>query len=151
MKSKIVLAMLAVSLIGVLEASPSTNSYCAVTNDWYCGNYSNVYELAQARLVANTNDLVAAHLMVEYDISFSDFSSMSNSIVRLLRVSDAETNSVFASCYAKTRPGWVYYLDEYLPCQTNDFRIAEQQKSYLPNKRMGCSRLLKIIWDNELW
>ncbi len=54
---------MAVALAFAANATPSSNNFHSVTNDWYQGNYSNVYELAQQRLVANSNDLVAAVIM----------------------------------------------------------------------------------------
>ena len=57
-------------------ATPTQNTYHAVTNDWRSGAYSNVLELAQSRLAANTNDIVAAYIMKDYDIMFSDFTAM---------------------------------------------------------------------------
>lgn len=53
-----------------LDATPSEDSYAAVTNDWYQGNFSNVYELAQTRLAANSNDVVAAYLLHDWDMAF---------------------------------------------------------------------------------
>ena len=64
------IAAIALSLSAFAWATPSSDNYAAVTNDWYQGNWTNVYELAQKRLAANTNDLVASHLMVSYDILF---------------------------------------------------------------------------------
>ncbi len=146
-----IVAAIASALASTAEAAPSEDSFAAVTNDWHAGAYSNVYELAQQRLAINTNDLAASHMMVEYDVSFSDKSSISNSVVRLLRVSDAETNPAFTNYYAATRAGWVCYLEEYLPMLTDEQRTAEQSKSYIPGRSMTCQRMLKLLWDNGLW
>ena len=85
------LAAIVVSLSACAWSSPSADNYASVTNDWFQGNWTNVYELAQLRLAANTNDLVASHLMVSYDILFSDYQSISNSIQRLLVAMDSVT------------------------------------------------------------
>ena len=60
------------ALATVALASPTENTYHAVTNDWYNANFSNVLELAESRLAANTNDLVGAYLKLSWDICFSD-------------------------------------------------------------------------------
>ena len=132
-------------------ATPSQDNYASVTNDWYQGNYSNVYEWAQARLAVNTNDLPAAYAMMEYDVSFSDFNAMSNSILRLMRISDAATQPAFTNLYQMTRPGWEYYLDVFLPKQQESERQAEQMKSMAPGRPMTSSIFLEIFWDNGLW
>ena len=85
------IAAIALSLSAFAWATPSGDNYAAVTNDWYQGNWTNVYELAQQRLAANTNDLVASHLMVSYDILFSDYQAISNSILRLVGALDSVT------------------------------------------------------------
>lgn len=133
-------------------AAPSADSYAAVTNDWTQGNYSNVLEWAQTRLAASTNDLPAAYAMLEYDLAFSDFNAMSNSILRMMRVSDAAAApAAFTNMYQMTRPGWVYYLDHFLPAQDEADRPAEQRKSARPGRPMTCSPFLKIFWENNLW
>ncbi len=143
----ILLAILAITS----NATPSTDTYVAVTNDWMQGNYSNVYEWAQLRLQANTNDLPAAYAMVEYDLAFSDFNAMSNSIQRMMRISETATLPAFTNLYQMTRPGWVYYLDTFLPSQDEATRLIEQQKSFSPGHRMTSSLFLKLFWDNDLW
>ena len=63
-KTTIILSALAAIATATLCAAPSSNTVEAVTQDWRLGNYSNVYELAQARFASNSNDLVAAHLVI---------------------------------------------------------------------------------------
>ena len=69
-KTTAILSALAAIAAATLCATPSSNTVEAVTQDWKQGNYSNVYELAQARFAVNSNDLVAAHLMMEFDKKF---------------------------------------------------------------------------------
>jgi len=115
------------------------------------GNYSNVYEWAQQRLAANTNDLPGAYAMLEYDLCFSDFNAMSNSIQRMMRVSDDVALPAFTNLYQSTRAGWVYYLDHFLPAQNEEERLVEQQKSLIPGRRMTCDIVLEMLHDNALW
>ncbi len=70
--------VLTVALAFMSDATPTENTYAAVTNDWYNGNWTNVLELAQIRRAANSNDLVAANIIVSYDVLFSDVGAMSN-------------------------------------------------------------------------
>ena len=143
----IVLAMLAECVVAI----PSSNNFHAVTNDWYNGNYSNVYELAQLRLAVNSNDLVAANILVEYDVAFSDFIAMSNSIRRLMRVSDVATSPAYTNLYWATRPGWVVFLEEYLPAQRDDMRLSEQLKSLRIHKEMLSRPILDALATDGAW
>ena len=66
-KTTAILSALAALAAATLCATPSSNTVEAVTQDWKQGNYSNVYELAQARFASNSNDLVAKGVEDEHD------------------------------------------------------------------------------------
>ena len=146
-----IIAAVAVSISAFALATPSGDNYASVTNDWYQGNWSNVYELAQQRLAANTNDLVASHLMVSYDILFSDFQAISNSIQRLVGALDSVTEPSLTNLCARLRPGWVYYLDEFLPQQTDATLQEQRAKSNIPHKPLDCDFILEQISAHGLW
>ena len=148
---KRILAAVAVSLSAFAWATSSGDNYAAVTNDWYQGNWTNVYELAQQRLAANTNDLVASHLMVSYDILFSDYQAISNSISRLVGALDSVTEPSLTNLCAQLRPGWVYYLDEFLPQQTDAVLQEQRAKSQITHKPLDCDFILKQIAEKGLW
>ena len=40
------------------KGMPSTNTFAAVTNDWYNANFTNVYELAQPYSICGTENMV---------------------------------------------------------------------------------------------
>ena len=148
---KLIAAALAATAIAAF-AVPSQNTYHAVTNDGYQGNYSNVYELAQQRLVANSNDLVAAVIMESYDLRFSSFAAISNSILRLMRASEAATLPAYTNMYWRFyRDEYNWYLGEYLPQQSEARRQAEMYKAYTIHVPMTCAPTLKLLWDENLW
>jgi len=131
-------------------ATPTADNFHAVTNDWWNGHYTNVHELAQQRLAVDANDLVAAHIMWEYDLSFSDYSAMSNSILRLMRVADAVTVPAYTNRYQRLRGGYLRYMANVIP----SFPADHQQPSpvgYPPNWPMVSTEYLRIIWENGLW
>lgn len=148
-----ILATAAMALAMVLSARavPTENTFSAVTNDWYVGKWTNVLELAQARLAANSNDLVGAHLAVSYDVLFSDIPAISNSVTRLIGAMDASSEPAMANLISQLRPGWVYFRDEFLPRQTAADVQAQHEKSSITNKTLDCDFVLKAIWDNGLW
>ena len=145
------IAATVLSLSALAHAAPSADNYASVTNDWYQGNWTNVYELAQKRLAANTNDLVASHLMVSYDILFSDYQAMSNSIQRLVRALDSVSEPSLTNLCANLRSGWVYYLDEFLPQQTEAILQEQRAKSQIPHKPLDCDFILEQISETGLW
>ena len=148
---KNIIAAIALSLSAFAHAVPSPDNYASVTNDWYQGNWTNVYELAQRRLAANANDLVASHLMVSYDILFSDYQAMSNSIQRLVRALDSVNEPSLTNLCASLRSGWVYYLEEFLPQQTEAVLLEQRAKSQITHKPLDCDFILEQVAEKGLW
>ena len=142
---------LTVALAFTAGETPTENTYVAVTNDWYNGNWTNVYELAQVRLAANSNDLVAANIIVSYDVLFSDIGAMSNSVTRLIDAMDQSSAPALTNLHSRLRPGWVYFRDQFLPHQTAADLQQQHEKSYITHKPIDCDFVLKAIWDNGLW
>lgn len=134
-----------------LFATPSTNTVEAIERDWYEGRYSNVYELAQMRLAANSNDLVAAHLMVEWDLAFSSRETASNSVMRLISLADEVTLPAYTNMYRFTRPGWFRYVNNYLPSLSEDEWQAHIQRSHGTGRPMDADVMLKVLYDGGLW
>ena len=146
----IIAAFVAAVSISVL-AAPSADNFHSVTNDWWNGNYTNVYELAQLRYAANTNDLVAAHIMAEYDMSFSSREAISNSYMRLVRVADGVTHPALTNLYSISRSGFIRYASVYAPSWTDAELEEHHRKSLEPHQTMNCDFVLEIISENGLW
>ena len=142
---------LTVALAFTVDATPTENTYAAVTNDWYNGNWTNVLELAQVRRAANSNDLVAANIIVSYDVLFSDVGTMSNSVTRLIDAMDQSSAPALTNLHSRLRPGGVYFRDQFLPYQTANDLQQQHEKSYIIHKPIDCDFVLKAIWDNGLW
>ena len=145
------IAAMTLALTMSAHAAPTENTYTSVTNDWYNGRWTNVLELAQARFATDTNDLVAAHLMVSYDVLFSDVAAMSNSVTRLIGAMDAATAPAITNVCVRLRPRWVYFRDVVLPSQTPADVQAQRAKSPIDGKPIDCDFILKSIWDSGLW
>ena len=139
------------ALATVALASPTENTYHAVTNDWYNANFSNVLELAESRLAANTNDLVGAYLKLSWDICFSDASTLSNSVTRVLDIGDTVQNAAFSNEFWRLRPMTVSFRDDILPMYTEEVRQQEQVRSMQPHKPIPERKWLKLLWDENLW
>lgn len=132
-------------------AIPTTNTYASVTNDWYNAYYTNVYELAQQRLSGNTNDLVAAYLMLEWQTAFGSVASVSNALTRVIDLSDSVTNQPFRTTHLALREANLEYRDVVLPT-INDAEVeAERYKAFLPHKKMTYDLMLRLLWTSGLW
>lgn len=146
----LLMAMAAMMLV-MAWAAPSENTFHAVTNDWYHANFSNVYELAQVRLASNEYDVVGAHLMMDWDLCFSDFAAMSNSVTRLIAACDLIAEPAFTNIYSILRGEYMAYRDEYLPKQQEDERAVEQQKGWHPGGFLSSEYMLELLWKCGLW
>ncbi len=133
------------------SATPSTNSVEAVSRDWREGRFTNVLELAQARLASNTNDLAGAYLMATYDMAFSDRTSVSNSIMRLVRISDDMTLPAYTNIYVRTRPFWLRYANEFLPSRTDEQLERHHRHSLDARRAMTAEPMLELLDEHGLW
>ena len=150
-KTTAILSALAAIAAATLCATPSSNTVEAVTQDWKQGNYSNVYELAQARFASNSNDLVAAHLMMEFDTAFSSREAASNSIMRLVRISDEVTLPAYTNLYGMARSSWIWYANEFFPSLTDTELEQHHIWAQTTRHEMSSDFMLEILWKNNLW
>lgn len=148
---KIQYALLTVVLTAVSHAAPSANCFSAVTNDWYRGNFSNVYELAQMRLSSNSNDVVAAYLMHDWNLAFGYAKDISNCLNRVIHSSDIVTNQGFATVFRRMRPAYVEYQNEFLPTLTDEAMDAERYKAFRSGRMMTSVYLLRLMDEEGLW
>ena len=89
--------------------------------------------------------------MVSYDILFSDYQAMSNSIQRLVRALDSVSEPSLTNLCAQLRPGWVYYLDDFLPQQMAATLQEQRAKSQISHKPLDCDFILEQISESGLW
>ena len=70
-----------------------TNFYTNVTNLWYQGYKTNVLEIANTRLGANSNDIAGLILKAEYHLAFCEDAALSNAYLRVIQVADTITTT----------------------------------------------------------
>lgn len=149
---KITNAIFAISIAGCLQCFAMTeNNFASVTNDWYHGAYTNVLLLAQHREAQNSNDVVAAYVMYEWNKILGTKESFSNAIEQVLCVSDRMTDTVFKLEYMRTKPGLVRMRDEIIPLASESQVRADWSKAKYSGKVFSKWRILKILWDQRLW
>jgi len=134
-----------------LFATPSTNSLEAVKADWYEGRYTNVYELAVERFASNSNDLVAAHLAMEYETCFGSREAFSNSVMRLVEITDTVTHPALTNEFAETREDWIWYATEFLPSRTDEQLEQHRAKCRQIHRVLSSDYILEMIDDAGLW
>ncbi len=134
-----------------LCASPSTNTLEAVKADWYEGRYTNVYELAVERFASNSNDLVAAHLAMEYETCFGSREAFSNSVMRLVEITDTVTHPALTNEFAETRADWIWYATEFLPSRTDEQLEQHRAKCQQIHRVLSSDYILEMIDDAGLW
>ncbi len=151
MNTRSVIAVFVAAVSINVLAAPTADNFHSVTNDWWNGNFTNVYELAQQRFAMNTNDLVAAHIMWEYDRSFSGREAISNSAMRLVRIADGVTHPALTNIYAAVRSGMIRYASVYVPTWTDAELEEQHQRARAPHRTMNCDFVLELISENGLW
>ena len=132
---------------------PPVDNFVLVTNLWYQGYKTNVLSIAEERLLANSNDLAGLVLKMEYDLEFSNDSSLSNNVVTLLSAAEAATNIFVHTDYSKMKKNLNWFLEflanEYHP--TVSELNEEKAKALIIHKRMTYERYLKGLHDDGLF
>lgn len=107
--------------------------YANVPGMWLDGRKAEVYEMAQQRLAADTNDVAGLCLKMEYEVAFLDFANVSNTMVRFLQQGAAVTSEHFAAQFPFVQED-VSHLLALLPEYPPE-RIAEDRlKGAITNK-----------------
>lgn len=148
---KQLLVILLFELCATTCAAMSSNSVVAVTNDWRQGNFSNVLSLAQFRYSNNTNDVVAAYLLLNYDMAFSYSEQISNSIDRVIGASRLVTNIEFRAFSDRIEPSWRKYQRERLPRFTSNEWLERDLKARRANHYMPSEYALHLLQALGLW
>ena len=132
---------------------PPVDNFALVTNLWYQGYKTNVLAIAEQRLAANSNDLAGLVLKMEYDLEFSNDSSLSNNVAMFLSAAEATTNCFVHTDYLKIKMNLNWFLEllanEYHP--TPSELAEERAKALVLHKRMTYERYLKWLHDDGLF
>lgn len=126
--------MLCLAVVGLpLAGAAQTGFYANVSGMWLEGRKSEVYQMAQQRLAADTNDVAGLCLKMEYEVAFLDFANVSNTMVRFLQQGAAVTSEHFAAQFPFVQED-VSHLLALLPEYPPE-RIAEDRlKGAITNK-----------------
>lgn len=95
MKNTILAAAILFASTPVLASDYYTN----ITNQWWQGHQTNVLAMANQRLAANTNDIAGLLMKASYDFDFSNSTTLSNTLARVLSVGGTVTSSSFSKTF----------------------------------------------------
>ena len=124
-----------------------TNFYTNVTNLWYQGHKSNVLEIANARLIANTNDIAGLILKAEYNLEFLEVTNISNAYLRVIQIGDTITTTNFVTLYQEvSRECVLGLLDDIAKNPMTPEKVqAEKHKAFIKHKRLAHDLLLEAL------
>ncbi len=124
MNTKTLAAALAVAA-GALHAS---EYYSNITNDWFTGMQTNVYNEGMARLATNANDIAGLLMVGSWHFDFGDPAVASNAMERIVEVGRTITTENF------TNRVWLLELDNRsvfrrLGEETDEMRAEDRAKA----------------------
>ena len=136
----------------VVADAPSLGDFTTVTNLWYEGHKSNVLAIAEQRLAANSNDLVGAIMMFDYDLEFSNECNYSNDVRRILSSTNNLPIGTFVNnidLVTSTLNGFLDYLSSN-PMTPVEIQ-KEKSKALIIHKPMSNEILLQWLHDDGLF
>ena len=98
-KATMIAAMLAAATLG------ASQYYSNITNQWYSGNQTNVYNEGMARLATKQNDIAGLLMVASWKLDFCEAATASNAMVRLAEVARTVQTTHFTNLV------WLLELD----------------------------------------
>jgi hypothetical protein len=129
-----VLALAMIACVGVAQAQ--TDFYTNVTNLWYQGDKSNVFALANARLIQNSNDIAGLVLKMECECAWLDLPQISNSILRVIQIGDIVSTSNFVQKFQVERQELLDDLELFRTYPTPQELPIERGKANIIHKEL---------------
>ena len=123
-----------------------TNFYTNVTNLWYQGYQTNVLNIANARLVANTNDFAGLLLKAHCHMKFLEIDAMSNTFFRVVQVGNTITTTNFVKRWQGRSDEILLFLEELVeePITPQEIQ-AEKNKTFLPLQPLPDAELIEAL------
>ena len=96
-------ATIAILSLTLAISAAASGYYASITNLWYQGQQTNVLALSEQRLATNQNDIAGLLMKASYDFDFSNATTLSNTLARILVVGDTITTPAFTNAFRLTR------------------------------------------------
>lgn len=143
------LSIFFVTLAAGLSAPAETELYETVTNLWWNGPKTNIFAIADARLLTNTNDPAGVVLRMEGDFAFGFGSDISNAVNRFLSVGAQIQTPAFRVQFPYEAFNVSVLLDT-MP----SFTAAEWEQEHEYGAVLHKNMMFKTIWnslENDGW
>jgi hypothetical protein len=126
-----------------------TNFYTNVTNLWYQGYKTNVLDIANTRLAANSNDIAGLILKAEYNFEFYEVGDISNAYFRVIQVGDTITTTNFVKRWQElSRERILWILDDFAEEPVTPQDVQEgKQKALINEKSLPASLIEALLKD----
>jgi len=136
------------AVIGGSVSLAQTNFYTNVTNLWYQGCKTNVLNIANARLAANTNDIAGLILKAEYHLEFCEDAALSNAFLRIIQVGDTIATTNFVKCWQEVgaKQNYLDILDHMSENPLTPQQIQEESlKGFITEKPLSAAYLIEAL------
>lgn len=153
MKETVASIVLAIAAAATAQTNAPIDNFTLVTNLWWNGYKTNVLQIAEQRLIANSNDLAGLVLKLEYDVEYSKDSLLSNDITLVMSAIRSVTNGFICQNSSFIEECFNDYLD-FLATGYNltaEELEMEKAKSSIINTHMAHEILLKWLHDDKLF
>lgn len=146
-----------VMLLMVACATAQTNApvdnFTLVTNLWWNGYKTNVLQIAEQRLAANSNDLAGLILKLEYDIAFMNTTALSNDVNAIEQVACLHSEEAFNT----VKPLFSFALTNILDFLAYGLNLSdeeillERQKGFINAKPFQYEPVLNALHNDGLF
>lgn len=145
---KFINAILVLIIIMTTTAAAEEPSFCEyVSQLWYDGNKTAVLDIANQRLLENTNDIAGLLLKMEYEMEFLMFDDMTNSMNRVLSESSQISTTNFVQIYPFLE-GSITHLLQMIPLYPTNELSSDISKSQLSGKRLSVQIALDALAED---
>jgi hypothetical protein len=124
-----------------------TNFTENVSSLWLAGQKTNVLNIAEQRLQANTNDMAGLILKMEYEMAFLDFDNMTNTMQQVLTQGALITTTNFVGCYSYMS-NCINHMLSVLPLYPTNEIAGDRLKGNIAGKRMLYSAEIQALEDD---
>ena len=145
MKKTVASIVLAIAAQANAQTNAPIDYFTLVTNLWWNGHKTEVLQIAEQRLAANSNDIVGLLLALEYDVEFINLQQISNSVKEVIESGSIISTPNFSRRYFHMKTDLEEFLDVVAIYPMDEYE-ADRAKAFLHGKRMLFDEDLLAVW-----
>lgn len=153
MKKTIVILTIMLAAQLFAQTNAPIDNFALVTNLWWNGYKTNVLQIAEQRLAANSNDLAGLILKLEYDIAFMNTTALSNDVNAIEQVACLHSEEAFNT----VKPLFSFALTNILDFLAYGLNLSdeeillERQKGFINAKPFQYEPVLNALHNDGLF